>query len=341
MTELKVGIYLPSFGYGADGIDHGERLRRWCVRAEELGFDSLWVTDHMLRAKNMYRYTWIEPMTALSVAAALTRRVTIGPGVLLLPLRHPVLLAKEIASLQQVSGGRFILGAGTGWYPPEMHAMATKPAERGRRTDEVLDVVRQLLAGEPVTHHGEFFSFEDVHIEPSPTYLPVWVGGGTQVAHPDSVEAPRLHPRVARRIAMADGWFTRPSATASDVSTDWPIVAEAIESAGRDPSDVVMAHGQWLHLTKEDDPAKARTIQHQMARDVLGDGRSPDLLEESYLFGTIDEVVESCRQRTEVGVEHLIIHPYTDQPDQLELWGRELLPRLRQLPIGKRPARQP
>ena len=115
MTNLKVGIYLPSFGYSKDGIDHAERLRQWCIRAEELGFDSIWVTDHMLRARNMYAYTWIEPLTTLAFAAAVTKKVTLGTGVLLLPLRHPVLLAKTLSSLQQMSNDRFILGAGTGW----------------------------------------------------------------------------------------------------------------------------------------------------------------------------------------------------------------------------------
>lgn len=339
MTNLKVGSYLPSFGYDSDdGIDHAARLKQWCVRAEQLGFDSLWVTDHLLRAKNMYRYTWIEPLSTLALAAGLTSRVTLGPGVLLLPLRHPVMLAKEIASLQQISGGRFILGAGTGWYPPEMFAMGTKPAHRGRRTDEVLDAVRKLLAGEPVTFEGEFFSFEDVHIEPSPVHLPVWVGGGSQVAHAESVEKPQLHPRVAKRIAAADGWFTRPSATAEQIAQDWPLVAQAIEANGRSSSDVSIAHGQWLYLTEEDDPRKARELQHQMATEILGDGRSPELLEDSYLFGTLDEVVEQCQWRADLGVEHIIIHPYTDDPAQLELWGSELLPRLKAMTVGPRVA---
>lgn len=336
MTNLKVGIYLPSFGYSDDGIDHAERLKTWCVRAEQLGFDSLWVTDHLLRAKNMYRYTWLEPLGVLALAAGLTSRVTLGPGVLLLPLRHPVLLAKEIASLQQMSGGRFILGAGTGWYPPEMFALGTKPAWRGRRTDEVLAAVRALLAGAPVTFDGEFFTFEDVHIEPSPVSLPVWVGGGSQVVAAESVEQPQLHPRVAQRIATADGWFTRPSATAAQIAEDWPLVAAAIEAAGRSSSDVTIGHGQWLYLTEEDDPIKAREIQHRMAVDVLGDGRSPQTLEDSYLFGTLDEVVEQIRWRADLGVDHLIIHPYTDDPDQLELWASALLPRLKALTVGPR-----
>jgi len=124
-VRLKVGTYLPNFAYGDDGIDHRARLRHWIMRAEELGFDSIWVTDHLLRAWDMYAVTWLEPMASLCFAAAITERVQLGPGVLLLPLRNPVILAKEVATLQNLSAGRFIFGVGTGhyapdWRPPEL-----------------------------------------------------------------------------------------------------------------------------------------------------------------------------------------------------------------------------
>ena len=336
MSTLKVGIYLPSFGYGEDGIDHTERLRRWCIRAEELGFDSIWVTDHMLRARNMYAYTWIEPLTTLAFTAALTNKVALGTGVLLLPLRHPVLLAKTMASLQQMSNNRFILGAGTGWYPPEMYAMGSQPKERGKRTDEVLDIAKRLMSGEELSYNGSFYNLDKVQIEPSPSPLPVWIGGGSQVSGEQSVEKPVLHPRVKARIASADGWFSRPSAQPQQVADDWKLVAEAVSEVGRNPDDLVIGHGQWVHVTEESSPKAARAIQHRMSREVLGDGRDEALLERSYLFGTVDEIVAACQERVDVGVEHLILHPYTDDPAQLELWGSELLPTLKKM-TTKRP----
>lgn len=336
MTQLRVGIYLPSFGYSShDGMDHAERLRRWCIRAEALGFDSIWVTDHMLRARNMYAYTWLEPITTLAFAAGVTKRVTLGTGVLLLPLRQPVLLAKMMASLQQMSNDRFILGAGTGWYHPEMLAMGALPKERGRRTDEVLDIARRLMAGEELSYQGSFYSLDSVRIEPSPSPLPVWIGGGSQVSGEQSVEKPQLNPRVKARIAAADGWFSRPSAEPQQIADDWTLVAEALEGNGRKPEEVAIAHGQWLHLTEEDNSTRARDIQHAMAGEVLGHGRDRELLERSYLFGTLEEVVAQCQQRVDVGVEHLIIHPYTDDPDQLELWGNQLLPHLKAMQVSR------
>jgi alkanesulfonate monooxygenase len=283
----------------------------------------------------MYAYTWIEPLTTLAFAAAVTKKVTLGTGVLLMPLRQPVLLAKTIASIQQMSNNRFILGAGTGWYPPEMFAMGTQPKERGKRTDEGLDIVRRLLSGEELTYEGDYYELDNVHVEPSPVPLPVWVGGGSQVSGEQSVERPELHPRVKARIADADGWFSRPSAQPQQVADDWKLVHDALVEKGRNPDDVVIAHGQWLHLTEEDAPTAARAIQHRVAAEVLGDGRDEEHLERSYLFGTLDEVVRQCQERVDVGVEHLIIHPYTDDPAQVELWGKELLPRLKAMTVQR------
>lgn len=337
MTQLKVGIYLPSFAYPEDGIDHAERLRTWIVRAEEVGFDSLWVTDHMLRAPAMYARPWLEPLVTLAFAASLTRRVLLGPGVLLLPLRQPVILAKELASLQALARGRFVLGAGTGWSPAEFAAVGAKRSERGRRTDETLEVVRRLLRGEKVTYQGSFVSLEDLEIEPSPVEMPVWIGGGSQAADEHSVEKPVLHPQVARRIASADGWFTRPSATPDEIVSDWQQLQPYLAEAGRSPDDLIIGHGQWLHLTEEDNHDRAVEIQHRVATEIVSAHRPPELLERYYLFGTLDEVVETCRARAEIGVQHLIIHPYTDDPAQLELWGSELLPRLKAMQVKRPP----
>jgi alkanesulfonate monooxygenase SsuD/methylene tetrahydromethanopterin reductase-like flavin-dependent oxidoreductase (luciferase family) len=142
--------------------------------------------------------------------------------------------------------------------------------------------------------------------------------------------------RSQSSIAGADGWFSRPSAQPQQIADDWELVHEALVEKGRDPLDVVIGHGQWLHLTEEDTPAGARKIQHEMAAEVLGDGRDTEHLERSYMFGTLDEVVAQCQERVDAGVEHLIIHPYTDDPEQLELWGSALLPRLKAMTV-KRP----
>lgn len=336
MTKtMKVGTWLPNFGYqDNDGIDHAARLKHWIIRSEEIGLDSIFVTDHLLRARDMYARTWLEPLTSLAYAAALTENALIGPGVLLLPLRNPVMLAKECVTLQKLSNGRFVLGVGTGWYEKEFEALGTYKSERGRRTDEVLEIATRLAVGEILTYKGEFYEINEVQIEPSPVKLPVWVGGGSQAAHKDSVEKPRLHPNVGLRIAKyADAWFSRPTALAHQIVDDWKQLKPYFEKVGRDQSQVEIVHGQLIHLTQESDHDKAVEIQHQVAKDVLGTGRSRDLLEQTYMFGTIDEIMDNLRERAKAGISHFIFHPWTDDPDQLDLWAQELIPSVREIEV--------
>lgn len=333
--KMKVGTWLPNFAYD-DDIDHTTRLKHWIARSEELGFDSIFVTDHLLRARNMYARTWLEPLSSLAFAAAVTKTSLLGPGVLLLPLRNPVLLAKEIVTIQKLSKGRFVLGVGTGWYEKEFEAVGAHKSERGRRTDEVLEIVTRLAAGETLTYEGEFYQIDEVQIEPSPVKMPVWVGGGSQVPHEDSVEKPRLHPNVGRRIAKyADAWFTRPTAKAEQIAYDWELLQPYFKEYGRDPDEIEIVHGQLLYLSDEPDRERAIEIQHQAAAEILGTNRPRELLEESYLFGTIEDVIANLRERASAGISHIILHPFTDDPEQLELWGRELIPRLKAWDVAR------
>jgi len=337
--QMKVGTWLPNFGYEDDDrIDHAARLKHWIQRSEALGLDSIFVTDHLLRARNMYRRTWLEPMTSLAYAAAVTSKALLGPGVLLLPLRNPVMLAKEAVTLQKLSNGRFVLGVGTGWFPHEFEAVGTTKAERGRRTDEVLEIVTRLASGEELTYQGKYYQFEKVQVEPSPVKLPIWIGGGSQVAHEDSVEKPQLHPNVGRRIARyADAWFSRPTAQAHQIKDDWLLLRPYFDEIGRDQNQVDIVHGQLIHVTEETNHQKAVDLQHKYAWDVLGDGRSRELLEKTYMFGTIDEIVENLQERCDAGISHIVLHPFTDDPAQLELWATALIPRLRAIEVKPKP----
>src|SRR3989442_7972508 len=115
---MKLGVFVRSYLLPGQDARHGDQVRRFAVKAEELGFDSLFITDHLLTAARFYRVSWTEPMMTLAHVAAVTSRVKLGTSVLVLPTRQPVLLAKEIATLQHLSGGRFLSGVGTGWDPP-------------------------------------------------------------------------------------------------------------------------------------------------------------------------------------------------------------------------------
>ena len=184
-------------------------------RCEELGFDSLWVAERISAMGP-------DPLVALAVAAGRTERLKLGTSVLVLPGRNPVVLAKEMATLDVLSEGRFLPGVGLGAVnPPEQRAFGVARQERGRRHDEALALMRACWSGEAVSHDGEFYAVDDVQVLPRPVQDPfdVWLGG--------------MAPSELRRVGrVGDGWL--PSfCTPEDVAEGIPAIGQAAAEAGR------------------------------------------------------------------------------------------------------------
>ncbi|MGH8948213.1 MAG: LLM class flavin-dependent oxidoreductase, partial [Acidimicrobiia bacterium] len=297
---------------------------------ENLGFDSIWITDHLLAAKQFYSVSFLEPLTALSLVAGVTERVRLGTSVMVMPIREPVLLAKQLATLQFLSNNRFVLGAGIGWYPPEYAATGVKKSERGARTNEILDIIVPLLEGKTVTYHGRYYSIDEVLIEPTPGQRPeVWIGGGSQLADPGSPDLPRFMEPVKRRILDAEGWVPRPTCPPEDIASDWEELQAYLEENGRDPSKLTVAHENFFHFVGTQDPDRARQEQHEAMLRVMSGERGPEYLERVYLFGTPDEVVESLQARVDAGVQSFMLHTMTPDPAQLEQWATHIIPHVR------------
>ena len=135
MSEIgRFGVFLPSYIWAGDGAERSRGIRTFARTVEDLGFDSLFITDHLLAAKRFYSVSFLEPLAALAVAAGVTERVRLGTSILIMPLRNPVLLAKELATLQFLSENRVILGAGVGWNDAEYEAVGVHKA-RARQAD--------------------------------------------------------------------------------------------------------------------------------------------------------------------------------------------------------------
>jgi probable F420-dependent oxidoreductase len=178
-------------------------------RAEARGFDTLWLSDHLvtpLTNASVYPYSesgkaGYAPETPLSDVlitaahiAAVTSRLRIATGVFILPLRNPIATARAVETLQALSGGRFTFGVGTGWLSEEYDAVGEQFARRGARLDEMLEVMHALWSGQPVSHSGEFYSFEEIQLAPRAQAPPIYVGGSSERA-------------FARAARAGDGWF--------------------------------------------------------------------------------------------------------------------------------------
>src|SRR6202165_2858862 len=153
---MKLGVFVPSYLLPGNDAQHADQIRRFAMRAEELGFASRWTPGHMLSAPRFYRVTWSEPSMTLCHVAAVTSRVQLGTSVLVLPTHNPVVLAKEVATLQHLSGGRYIYGIGTGWYPPEFESTGGTKQQRGKAAHEVLEASMQLLKAPRQTFEGAY-----------------------------------------------------------------------------------------------------------------------------------------------------------------------------------------
>lgn len=241
--RLRLSITVSGLGalYGDDLV---AGLVETAQQAERAGLDQLVVTDHVAMGPRPDRYPygpfpmppeepWPEPLTLLAALAGATRRIRLGTGILIAPLRPPVLLAKTLATLDVLSQGRLDCGVGVGWQPEEFEAVGVPFAERWARLDEAARVCRVLWRDAPARYEGRFVAFEDLWCLPRPVQPggpPLWLG-----------VAPT--PRNLRRIAeWGDGWMPigdDPARLADDVGR----LREALHAAGRAPGEVaVRAH---------------------------------------------------------------------------------------------------
>jgi probable F420-dependent oxidoreductase len=177
---VHLGVILPNFGRESTP----DAIRRTAEAAEELGLDSVWATEHIIvgpEAVNPYGRVYA-PLLVLAWIAAFTERVGVGTSIVLVPLHHPVHLAKEVATLQELSHGRVRLGVGVGWHEDEFRFMGVEFRGRDRRADEALGLMRALWSGERA-FHGKHWSFENATFAPLPEPLPeLWVGGRSERA---------------------------------------------------------------------------------------------------------------------------------------------------------------
>jgi alkanesulfonate monooxygenase SsuD/methylene tetrahydromethanopterin reductase-like flavin-dependent oxidoreductase (luciferase family) len=325
---MKFAAWIPSYSYPDLDYQRAKQdVDTFARTANGYGID-LWTIDHLLHAPGLYGMSWLEPLHVCTWAAAVAPDVLIGTGILVLPTRHPVMLAKELATIDLLYGGRFQLGIGPGWFGPEFEATGTKLEERGRRTDEILEAVRLLLTEDSVTFDGEFYSFTDLTIEPRPPkMLPVWVAGGSRI--PDGAydnDVPKLARSVLERILSADWWLSRCSGKQEWVKRDWEMLQSEAGQRGQSPPR--FGHCNFTMLVDTDDSAQARQIQHTYFEQVMGTHRERDHLEQSYIFGSIDDIVERLIDLKDAGCEYVVLGPTSDEPEQLDMLAELVIPRV-------------
>lgn len=318
--RVKFGICLFPFQF----IDHGSDLRRKfesisrSVRlAEENGFDSYWVIDHLLTAQDRYRLPVVEPLTLIASLLARTSIIRIGTSILIVPLRDPILLAKELASLDSISGGRVILGAAAGWCKEEFDACGISFSDRGKIFNEQIVILKRLWTENNVSFNGEFFSFSNVTIDPRPAqkpHIPIWVGAENLV-----LDAP------LRRVAtLSDGWIgvTSPRHYEEGLQK----ISRLARNAGRDPSKLQRAN--FTYIMVDEDSAVAREKAEKVMRKVHSPTIMPNI-EKLLVAGNPEEVARKIRNQIKAGVRYVILNILSDDPKIIPLISQEILPKVR------------
>lgn len=290
---MQFGLCLPNFPFGVR--PSRDAIVEIAQAAEEAGFTSVWATDHILVPRDKPRYGILhEVFTTLAYVGALTSKVNLGTSVLIAAQRDAILVAKQAATVDDLTNGRMIVGVGAGWIQGEFNFLNADFHRRGKRLDESLRVMKALWTQADPAFEGQFYRFSDVLFEPSPASrggIPIWVGGNSDIA-------------LRRAAALGD-------ATHFDDFT---------------AAQVAEAHGKLRELTQ----ASGRSVAISCRRTVdARPGASP-----SGIFGgSVDAMRASLAEYAAAGLDHFICqYEHASQAEhiaQIRLFGREFVPQFK------------
>jgi probable F420-dependent oxidoreductase len=230
---VKLSVEFPSVSYR----EGGDAVRRFAREVERIGYDHIDVFDHVVmgypgagRPPGPYpaQMPILEALIVIAQIAAVTSRITIGTEVLVLPQRHPTLVAKQVSTLDTLSGGRIRLGVGVGWQESEYEALGEDFHTRGARMDEAIQLMRHWWGDERIDFTGRFYTIEAMAMEPKPPQgaaLPIWIGGLSDAAF----------RRVGR---LGDGWLASRVTDAASARQAFDAIRRAADEAGRDPKKI-------------------------------------------------------------------------------------------------------
>jgi len=328
---VEFGFSLP----GRGPLARPDFLLKIALAADALRYSSLFVTDHVVlptsSARSVYPYAvsgqlpggaaqdYLEPFSLLAYLAHATKRIRLGTSVLVVPYRNPVVTAKMLATIDVLSSGRLILGAGVGWLREEFEALAAPPfEERGAVTDEYLRLMRAMWTADPVTFSSRHYSMRDIHALPKPRQPggpPIWIGGHTEAA-------------VRRAGAVGDGWHPialRPPGTL--LPDEYAAKADRVRAAARDAGR----------------PPESITLSVRVPMEVRPRGRAVPAGERPMFQGSADEIACDIERYAAAGVTHFVFdHVSPDAPGaiaNMKRFAADVRPHLRRKTSSPRHAK--
>jgi probable F420-dependent oxidoreductase len=296
--EPRISVGLPQLLY-----DEGpDVVRRYAARAEELGFARLWSLDSVPGSATS-RVPLLEGLHSLTTVAAVTSAIGLGIAVIVLPARNPAQLARELATIDRLSGGRLIVGVGVGRKEATAAGLGLPTGHRARRLQEGVEVLRALWADGEAAYDGEFYRFAGVTLEPKPVQRPgppLWFGAGSP-------------PALRRAARIGDGWLGAGSAPSAAFPDQMRILVDALREAGRDPD--AFPTGKRVYIAVDDTERRAR---ERLTPILDGMYDVPGLTERVAVCGPPERCAEQLRDLAAAGARELLLNPMYDYLDQLE-----------------------
>jgi probable F420-dependent oxidoreductase len=320
--EVQFGVALENFTPHPDE-PNVEGILDYAAKAEALGFHSAWVWDHILLGTKR-PFPFLEALSTLAALAVRTSRLRLGTGVCVLPLRNPVVLAKVLTSIDQLSKGRLVMGFAAGWYAREFEACGVSFKDRGKIFVQHLDIVKRFWTEERVDGAVDGYAFNGAVMLPKPLQRPrprILIGG-----YVDAV--------LRRVVRHGDGWLTY-FYTADSFRKTWRRLHEIAGEQGRDPAELRNVNQLPIYVADTFEEAD-RGVRDFIARyfDVAPwSDSSPD----SAIRGTPAQCAEQLARHIDAGVEHIVLVPFEYRTDQLEIIARDVIPRLRGMTAGVAP----
>jgi probable F420-dependent oxidoreductase len=300
----RVDILIPTTC--PDGLPKAADLAAYFRAAEDLSFGGLWIVDRLFHTT-----TVLDGFTTLTWAAAHTSRLRLGSAVLLMPFRNPALLARQVATVDALSGGRVTLGISLGGRENEHASVRATYRQRARRLEEGVEVLRLLFGGEHVNFQGRYYELNDATIAPRPAqeHLPILLGAGSDAG-------------LERAGRIGDGWLAGGGGSPERFAASWQAVQSAARAAGR-PAEGLQ-NGKLFYIWVDDDVERARQQVERYVYAYYG----PRYDINNAVFGPAEACAERLRAYADAGCQTLILGPAALDPAQLETIQKRLVPLL-------------
>ena len=307
-NQLPCGIELPQVFF--DGPVDMEHIRNFAIKAENLGYDSLWLQERVIGD-----FAMLEPVTLLSYVAAITAKLKLGTSVILLPLRNPLQLAKAYSTLDVMSNGRAIMGVGLGGGHLGSHEDVFGYSREGRvtRFTEAVQIIKLLWTESKASFQGRYWNFKDVSMEPKPVqkpHLPIIFGGHHENA-------------LRRSVKYANGWMGAGSSSSGSFIRESARIRDMLAEARRDPTTFHFA--KRVYIAVDNDEARA---ERRIREWFGGRYKNADLGPKVSIWGSAAKCTEKIQEIVKAGAQQIVFNPMFDEMEHLEICAKEIMPHL-------------